>query len=67
MIDLNRLKVVLVEQKKTGKWLAEQEQDSEPFEDKMQRLTGELATLFEQSHTLETQNKTRLESIGYKL
>ena len=24
MIDLNRLKVVLVEQKKTGKWLAEQ-------------------------------------------
>ena len=24
MEDLNRLKVVLVEQKKTGKWLAEQ-------------------------------------------
>lgn len=24
MDDLNRLKVVLVEQKKTGKWLAEQ-------------------------------------------
>ena len=24
MKDLNRLKVVLVEQKKTGKWLAEQ-------------------------------------------
>ena len=34
--------------------IAEQEQDSEPFEEKMQRLTTELATLFKQSHTLET-------------
>ena len=34
---------------------------------KMQRLTGELATLFEQSHTLETEIKKQLESIGYKL
>ena len=47
--------------------IAEQEQDSEPFEEKMSRLTGELATLFEQSHTLETEIKKQLESIGYKL
>jgi hypothetical protein len=37
--------------------IAEQEQDAEPFEAKMQRLTGELATLFEQSHTLEAEIK----------
>jgi type I restriction enzyme M protein len=47
--------------------IAEQEQDSEPFEEKMQRLTGELATLFEQSHTLEAEIGKQLESIGYKL
>ena len=47
--------------------IAEQEQDTEPFEEKMSRLTGELATLFEQSHTLETEIKKQLESIGYKL
>jgi type I restriction enzyme M protein len=47
--------------------IAEQEQDAEPFEEKMSRLTGELATLFEQSHTLETEIKKQLESIGYKL
>jgi type I restriction enzyme M protein len=47
--------------------IAEQEQDAEPFEEKMSRLTGELATLFEQSHTLEAEIKKQLESIGYKL
>ncbi|MBO5878857.1 MAG: N-6 DNA methylase, partial [Alistipes sp.] len=47
--------------------IAEQEQDAEPFDEKMSRLTGELATLFEQSHTLETEIKKQLESIGYKL
>lgn len=47
--------------------IAEQEQDSEPFEEKMSRLTTELSSLFEQSHTLETEIKKQLESIGYKL
>jgi type I restriction enzyme M protein len=47
--------------------IAEQEQDSEPFEEKMSRLTGELTTLFEQSHTLEAEIRKQLESIGYKL
>ena len=47
--------------------IAEQEQDAEPFEEKMTRLTTELASLFEQSHTLEAEIKKQLESIGYKL
>ena len=47
--------------------IAEQEQDAEPFEEKMTRLTTELASLFEQSHTLEKEIKKQLESIGYKL
>jgi type I restriction enzyme M protein len=47
--------------------IAEQEQDAEPFEEKMTRLTTELASLFEQSHTLEAEIKMQLESIGYKL
>ena len=47
--------------------IAEQEQDAEPFEEKMTRLTTELASLFEQSHTLEAEIKTQLESIGYKI
>lgn len=47
--------------------IAEQEQDAEPFEDKMARLTTELSSLFEQSHTLESEIKKQLESIGYRL
>ena len=47
--------------------IVEQEQDAEPFEEKMTRLTTELASLFEQSHTLEAEIKKQLESIGYKL
>jgi type I restriction enzyme M protein len=46
--------------------LAEQEDDDgEPFEEKMTRLTCELADLFEQSHTLEDEIKKRLKAIGY--
>jgi len=47
--------------------LAEQEDDGEPFEEKMTRLTGELSGLFEQSHTLEQEIKERLGAIGYEL
>ncbi len=47
--------------------IAAQEEDSEPFEEKMSRLTGELADLFEQSHTLESEIKKQLGSIGYKI
>lgn len=47
--------------------LAEQEDDGEPFEDKMIRLTGELSDLFAQSHELEDEIRRRLGAIGYEL
>ena len=47
--------------------IEEQEVDSEPFEEKMTRLTGELSELFAQSHTLEEEIKQKLGAIGYEL
>ena len=47
--------------------IAAQEEDTEPFEEKMTRLTGELSGLFETSHELEAEIKKQLGSIGYKL
>ena len=45
--------------------IEEQEDDGEPFEEKMGRLTAELSELFAKSHELEAQIKERLEAIGY--
>lgn len=45
--------------------IEEQEDDGEPFEEKMVRLTGELSVLFAQSHTLEAAIRQKLEAIGY--
>ncbi len=42
-------------------------EDDEPFDDKMKRLTGELAALFEKSHTLEQQIREKLGAIGYEI
>lgn len=47
--------------------IAEQEEDSEPFEEKMVRLTGELSELFKKSHALEEEINVQLRKIGYKL
>ena len=47
--------------------IEEQEDDGEPFEEKMARLTGELSELFAQSHTLEEEIRQKLEAIGYGL
>ena len=47
--------------------IAEQEDDGEPFEEKMKRLTSELSDLFAKSHALEAEIKERLEAIGYEL
>ena len=41
--------------------------DTEPFEEKMARLTGELSELFAQSHVLEEEIRQKLEAIGYSL
>ena len=45
--------------------IAEQEDDGEPFADKMQRLTSELSGLFTESHRLEEEIKKQLDSIGF--
>ena len=47
--------------------IAEQEDDGEPFNEKMERLTSELSSLFEQSHTLEAQIKENLTTIGFNM
>lgn len=47
--------------------IADVEEDDEPFEDKMKRLTGELSELFEESDRLQEQIKKNLEAIGYGL
>ena len=41
--------------------------DTEPFEEKMARLTGELSDLFAQSHALEEEIRQKLGAIGYSL
>ena len=45
--------------------IEEQEEDSEPFDEKMTRLTAELYDLFSKSHDLEKQIRKKLEAIGY--
>ena len=47
--------------------IEEQEDDGEPFEEKMGRLTSELSKLFAKSHELEAQIKERLGAIGYEI
>ena len=47
--------------------IEEREDDGEPFEEKMARLTGELSELFAQSHTLEDEIRQKLEAIGYAI
>ncbi len=46
---------------------AEAEDDDEPFEEKMSRLTGEIVKCFEESNHLQEQIKKNLEAIGYGL
>lgn len=40
--------------------------DSEPFNEKMTRLTGELAELFAKSHHLENEIRVQLKKVGYE-
>ncbi|MCB2833738.1 type I restriction-modification system subunit M [Streptococcus dysgalactiae] len=47
--------------------IEDKEEDSEPFEEKMERLTTELSELFKQSHVLEEEVKQRLEEIGFEI
>ena len=47
--------------------IEEQQEDGEPFEEKMARLTGELSELFDQSHKLEVEIRRKLGAIGYDI
>ena len=47
--------------------IEEQEDDGEPFEEKMTRLTGELSSMFAKSHELEEEIRRKLGAIGYEV
>ena len=47
--------------------IEEQEDDGEPFEQKMNRLTSELSEMFAKSHELEDEIRKKLGAIGYEI
>ncbi|MGI6001718.1 MAG: type I restriction-modification system subunit M [Candidatus Merdisoma sp.] len=47
--------------------IEEQEDDGEPFEEKMERLTSELFDLFAKSHELEQEVREKLGAMGFKI
>ena len=47
--------------------IEEQEDDGEPFEEKMMRLTSELAEMFERSLELQEEIKHKLKAIGFEM
>lgn len=47
--------------------IEEQEDDDEPFEEKMDRLTSELSEMFKKSHELEDEIRKKLGAIGYEI
>lgn len=47
--------------------IEEQEDDGEPFDEKMNRLTSELSELFAKSHELEDEICRKLGAMGYEI
>jgi type I restriction enzyme M protein len=47
--------------------IEEQEDDGEPFDEKMARLTGELGELWKKQHELEIEIRERLGRLGYEI
>lgn len=47
--------------------IEEQEDDGEPFDEKMKRLTSELSEMFEKSHEIENEIREKLGAIGYEI
>ena len=47
--------------------IADEEEDAEPFEEKMARLTSELGDLFAESHRLEAGIREKLAGIGFNV
>ena len=65
LLDIQAQDFILTPGRYVG--IAAQEDDGEPFADKMNRLTSELSGLFAESHRLEEEIKKQLGSIGYKI
>ena len=63
--DIEKKDFVLTPGRYVG--IEEQEDDDEPFEEKMSRLTMELSELFEQSHILENDIRSKMEVLGYEI
>lgn len=61
--DIMRQDYILTPGRYVG--IADTVDDGEPFEEKMERLTGELVRCFEESNRLQDQIKKNLEAIGY--
>ena len=47
--------------------IEEQQDDGEPFDEKMKRLTSELSEMFKKSHELEDEIKKKLGAIGFEI
>ena len=62
--EVNKLRTMM-----TGRYVGieEQEDDGEPFDEKMERLTIELSALFAKSHDLENEIKKNLKAIGFEV
>lgn len=63
--DISKQDYILTPGRYVG--IEEQEEDSEPFDEKMKRLTTELSSLFSRSHELEEQIKNNLKELGYEI
>jgi type I restriction enzyme M protein len=47
--------------------IEKQEDDGEPFEEKMNRLTSELSEMFAKNHELEDEIRKKLRVLGYEI
>lgn len=63
--DISKQDYILTPGRYVG--IEEQKEDSEPFDEKMKRLTTELSSLFSRSHELEEQIKNNLKELGYEI
>ena len=63
--DISKQDYILTPGRYVG--IAEQEDDGEPFEEKMARLTSEISKCFEESNRLQEEIKKNLEALGYEL
>ena len=63
--DISKQDYILTPGRYVG--VEEKEDDEEPFEERMTKLTTELAEMFDKSHKLETEIRKKLEAIGYEM